>query len=126
MRNKLALDLACSSDIRVCTPDLILHLGHGEDQGRSVEEVLKDMPPALRLLDSVSLVCELLMAGAAITAEDAKQLGFVSKVLESQHQAINEAQKLAGGITLRERRTARTGLYRDFIVNGVIEDVSRL
>lgn len=124
--NKLALDLACSSDIRICTADALFQLGYVPGREKSLEEALKDMPPALRLLDSISLFSELLMAGNVVTAEDAHRLGFVSRVLKTEQEAIHQAQRLVDDITLSEQRTSREGFHRGFVASGGVENLFKL
>jgi delta(3,5)-delta(2,4)-dienoyl-CoA isomerase len=98
---KLALDIACGSDIRICTSGTRFSLGNVTAPNTSLETALKGVPPALLLMDSVCLFSEFLMTGRAFEGKEAQRIGFISSVFETKDEAVYEAQKLAGTIAQR-------------------------
>nr|QTE75994.1 ZopR2 [Diffractella curvata] len=95
---KLALDIACGSDIRICTSNARFLLGDATQKNTSLEAAMTEMPPAVLTMDGASVFREMLMSGGAFVAQDAHRMEFVSSVSETMDEAIFDALRLAESI----------------------------
>lgn len=94
----LAMELAACCDVRYCSRDTRMAIrevliGIAADVGS-----LQLMP---RLVSNQSLLHELIYTGRYMTVEEARELGFVSRVLDTKEAAMEAAQQLASTIGRR-------------------------
>ncbi|KAK3945984.1 ClpP/crotonase-like domain-containing protein [Diplogelasinospora grovesii] len=88
----LAIDLACCADVRICSQDVRLavkevDIGLAADIG-----TLSRLPKVVGNLSWVKDVC---FTARDFGAEEARAVGFVSKVYETKQKALEGAMKLA-------------------------------
>lgn len=105
------MDMICACDIRLCSADAWfqvkeIDLGLAADLG-----TLQKFP---KIIGNDSLARELCFTGRQFTAQEAKEMGFVSRICSDRESLVKEAVELAGEIS-KKSPVAVSGIKHNLI-----------
>ena len=118
------IDLACCADIRLCTPSALfsvreVRMGLAADVG-----TLQRLP---KITGNDSLVNDVSLTGRNFTSEEARNMGFVSRLLQEENflgEALKVCQSIAMNSPIAVVGTKKALLYaRDHSVTDSLEQI---